>query len=139
MVAGRMKLLAVSWAMPPLVYPRSIQISRLLKALTRHGWRSTVITLLPAADQNAIRDAAFAAIYAEDYQRITVDPREDIAPSPLWLRGWRRVRVPRDVEADNWVRRVYAQVLQELEREPYDALVTFAQPWIDHLIGLRVQ
>ena len=134
-----MKLLALSWAMPPLVYPRAIQVSRLLKALVMSGWDSTVVTLLPAADRQAVHDDDFAQIYAGCYQLAPVEPREDVLRSPLWLRTWRRYRAPADVSSANWQRRALAHLLQELQRTRYDACVTFAQPWVDHAIGLQLK
>jgi glycosyltransferase involved in cell wall biosynthesis len=130
----------LSWVMPPLVYPRSLQISRLLKALDERGWRSKVVTVLPDADPGALQDIALARLYAGRYQVHTVDSREAHLRSPLWRRVWRRVvRHHDDVAMENWRRRAERALREELARDRYDALVTFAQPWVDHLIGLRIK
>ena len=133
------RLLVLSWAMPPLVFPRSLQISRLLKALGDLGWQSIVVTLLPDAEPSALQDPELARLYAGRYGLRTIDSREAIVPSPLWLRLWRRIRQLDDVTMDNWRRRAERALRDELARNQYDALVTFAQPWVDHLVGLRTK
>lgn len=109
--------MAVSWAMPPALYPRSIQVSRLLKGLHLRGWRSTVVTR--RTDNLAtgeFLDHGLAELAAPYY---TVAP----------------------IEADNdqeWIDRTVATV-KELDRAaPAEALITFAQPWRDHLAGLEL-
>jgi len=133
------RLLALSWAMPPLVYPRSVQISRILKALTERGWESSVVTLAPDADPNGLQDRQLAELYADSYELLPVDTRESVTRSPLWLRAWRRLRRVDDVATDNWARRAGRVLRRETSSRQYDVLLTFAQPWIDHVIGLRIK
>lgn len=136
-VKGR--LLALSWAMPPLVFPRSLQISRLLKALRDLGWQSTIFTLLPDAESTALQDMELARAYEGYYELHGIDSRESAVPSPPWLRLWRRMRQPDNEDIDNWRRRAGRALRAELAQNRYDAVVTFAQPWVDHLVGLRIK
>jgi glycosyltransferase involved in cell wall biosynthesis len=115
-VTGR-RLMAVSWAMPPALYPRSIQVSRLLKGLHLRGWQSTVVTRrTDNLTTGEFLDHALADLGAPHYT---------LAP----------------IEADNdrqWIDRTVAAVTERDRHNPADALVTFAQPWRDHLAGLEL-
>ena len=139
MAAIKGRILALSWMMPPLVFPRSMQVARTLKTLKQFGWCTTVITALPAAEPLAHQDRRLADLYIGCYRQIVLDPCEDTLPSPWWLRAWRQLFPPQDIKADNWIRRASTELQKELKVEKYDALVTFAQPWVDHLIGLEVK
>lgn len=138
-------LLVVSWAMPPKLFPRAIQVSRTLHELHRRGWQSTVITAQPSGEgfgvASAVEDPALADYYRDSYRLLPVEEREAVSPSALWLRTWRRHRkVPEaEVDTDNWERRAVAAARGCLRSERYHALVTFAQPWSDHRIGLALR
>jgi len=139
MASVKGRILALAWMMPPLVFPRSLQVSRTLKTLKQYGWSTTVITILPGAEPFGTLDQPLADLYAGCYRQIDVEPREDICPSSWWLRAWRKAFPPQDVKVDNWIRRAGAALRKELKSEKYDVLVTFAQPWVDHLAGLEVK
>lgn len=134
-----MKLLAVSWAMPPLVFPRAIQVARLLDALRAQDWHSRVVAIDAAAVNSSNSDAAFAALYAGAYTLLPIETREAVRPSPWWLRLWRRAYPPDDLANDNWRRRALAALRREVRRGGCDVFVSFAQPWIDHLVGLELK
>jgi glycosyltransferase involved in cell wall biosynthesis len=133
------KILALSWTMPPLIFPRSLQVSRTLRQLKMQGWETSVVTVRPEAQPFAIKDDVLADFYASAYRRILVDAREAENRSPVWLRVWRKLVPPSDVLMDNWVRRATHAMRREIQTGTYDAIVTFAQPWVDHLVGLRLK
>jgi hypothetical protein len=133
------KILALAWMMPPLVFPRSLQVSRTLKMLGQLGWETTVVTITPEAEPQGARDERLAGFYAGWYRQLTVDPREEVQRSPWWLRAWRKVSPPKDVRIDNWVRRTSAVLCAEVKNGQYDVMVSFAQPWIDHLVALKLK
>jgi glycosyltransferase involved in cell wall biosynthesis len=132
------RLLAISWEMPPLSGPRAIQVSRLLAALTGQGWTSRVIAVQPRPGGPLLRDTPGAPVFdAEgvDVSRVP-SPQEGIAyrtamkvvpglaHRPDRQSGW----IPAAVrEAERWMR-----------AEHYDCLVSFAQPWTSHMVGLRL-
>jgi len=105
------RVLAISYAMPPALYPRAIQVARTLDHLNRRGWRITVAT---PAIVGANPDPRLAAWYRDRFQRWEI---------PLEHRSWRRAAVS-------------AITRRWREEPPHDLLITFAQPWSDHLIGL---
>jgi hypothetical protein len=133
------KILALAWMMPPLVFPRSLQVSRALKALSQLGWETSVVTILPEAEPHATLDPKLEDLYEGCYRRIFVNPREDMQRSPLWLRLWRKFTRHENVLIDNWLRRAGKKLCEEVKHGHYSALVTFAQPWVDHLVGLEIK
>lgn len=133
------RILALSGMMPPLVFPRSLQISRSLKILHKLGWKTTVVTILPDAEPHAMQDFEFAKLYEGYFNSLLVDTREEVIPSALWRRLWRKIKPPVDLKTDNWLHRSSSVLRNEISQNHYDVLVTFAQPWINHLIGLRIK
>lgn len=133
------RIVAVSWTLPPIVLPRSIQISRLLVALERRGWSSTVLTApVDSNDPTIPRDRILAAHYEGRYKQIEVEYREARAPSPFTKRLYRLLHGVKDVDDANWVERVSLAALRELASRE-DVFISFAQPWIDHAVGLKVK
>lgn len=129
------RLLAVSWAMPPLLTPRALQVPRTLNALSRMGWHVTVIHagrgLVPP---DTPRDPSLVEFFENGYSRAAVG-----LPRPA---AWRRVfalLARSGLDEAAWLWLAARKVNDLLERERFDALVTFAQPWSDHLIGLEVR
>ena len=130
------RLLALAWMMPPLVYPRALQVSRTFKALAARDWDITVVTVLPDADPDGLQDLALGRYYDGCYRRVTVDPRERSPSGPTWRGLWHR---PRDVLRDNWMRRSADALRREIAVDHHDVFVTIGQPWVDHVVGLRVK
>jgi len=133
------KLLAVSWVMPPQVFPRSLQVARLLRAIRPLGWQSDVVCTQPEAVHHGLLDHGLAAFHEGDYRRHLVEPREEVQPSPLWVRALRRCRPVSDEPLANWARRAEARLAERMTRDPPDVLVSFAQPWVDHRIARRIK
>lgn len=133
------RLLALTWMMPPLIFPRSLQIARTLRALSERGWHTTAIAVPPAVEPFAAQDLRLERFYKGSYEIEYVEPREDVEPSPLWLRVARRLRKIRNHLEPNWVRRAPRALIQRIEADRPDALVSFAQPWANHLVALRVK
>ena len=132
------RLLAVSWEMPPMYGPRATQVSRTLGALAALGWASTVVCMAPRRGGPHWRDA-------EDVE-IAPAPGVDLirVPSPEeWFvlrAAWRIAPILRDVPDSKWVwvERAARAARRAATRAEFAGLVTFAQPWSDHLVGLRV-
>lgn len=129
------RLLAVSWEMPPMYGPRATQVARTLGALSARGWRSTVVCLAPRpAGPYASHDCALAPPDGVDLVRVA--SREEWWPIRALWRAVPALRHRPDA-AHVWI----GAASRAAVRAAADAagLVTFAQPWSDHLIGLRVQ
>ncbi len=73
METGVRRLLAVSYCMPPMVFPRSIQVARTLMALNQMGWQITVFCGDPQSGASGdIIDNDLAQVYASSYTRVPV-------------------------------------------------------------------
>ena len=132
------QLLAVSWEMPPLSGPRAVQVTRSLCHLGALGWHSRVVCFGPQSTR-----------YQQDYN---VSPEADSGgavrlirvPSPEeWfvVRALWRVCPPLKQLPDEkrvWIGRALAASRRALAEQPADLLVSFAQPWSDHLVGLQL-
>ena len=133
------ELLAVSFAFPPLAYPRSGQVARLLKHLRFQ-------TALVCADEKGARRDATLEPDAEErlYACLRI---------PFSLGGWRgqaervagRLKLPLWNKLPDqyapWKRSVLKAV-KDFSRDSWfepRVLATFGQPMSDHLIGLELK
>jgi glycosyltransferase involved in cell wall biosynthesis len=136
---GALELLAVSFAYPPLAYPRSVQVARLLK----HVRAST--TLVCADERGARRDPTMEP----DAERTL----RTCLRVPFALSGWRsqanrvasRLRLPlwnkTPDQYASWKPPAMKFIREFMRANDYapDMLVTFGQPMSDHLIGLELK
>lgn len=132
-------LLAVSWCLPPMLFPRSIQVARTLKHLGDRGWRSTVVTADPGALQrHRARDEALAHFYAGAYRVVPVASIDDSRPMLAVWRLLPSLQMLPDARRP-WIRPAIAAARRLMAAERFDAVVSFAQPWSDHLVALRLR
>lgn len=130
------RLVAVSWSMPPALFPRSIQIGRLLKGLKRIGWASTVVTLDEESRRGDPLDPALSELYGSHYQTepvASIDTTE--GPQDRWL-TWKFGALSA-VDA-HWTLDAAAATRRVIQRDGAEVLVTFAQPWRDNFVGVAL-
>jgi glycosyltransferase involved in cell wall biosynthesis len=130
------RLLAVSWEMPPMYGPRGMQVSRTLGTLATLDWQSTVVCLAPRRGGPHWRDGVETPVPAGIELLRVPSPEEWLA-----LRvAWRLAPIVRDVPDSKWVwvGRAARAARRAATATSFDGLITFAQPWSDHLAGLRV-
>ena len=137
-----LRLLAVSFAYPPLAYPRSMQVARLLK----YSGRPTVLvcadepgarrdaTIEPEAE--ALLEACVRVPFADSGRRRLANRLSFRLARPLW----RRINNSPDKYA-GWKAAALRAADEYLDTHDFrpDALVTFAQPFTDHLVGLELK
>lgn len=135
------RMLAVTWMMPPLVFPRSLQISRIFRALHAQGWSIRALAVPIDLEKNALIDLDLADIYADSYQLDFVEPREEVQPSPPGIKIHRNRNVAQETTllSKNWVGRATARAGWWIRQEFPKALVTFGQPWVNHQVGLQIK
>ena len=134
-------MLAVTWMMPPLVFPRSLQISRIFRALHAQGWSIRALAVPIDLEKNALIDLDLADIYADSYQLDFVEPREEVQPSPPGIKIHRKRNIAQETTllSRNWVGRAAARAGWWIRQEFPQALVTFGQPWVNHQVGLQIK
>jgi hypothetical protein len=133
------ELLAVSFSFPPLAYPRSVQVARLLKHLKFK-------TVLVCADERGARLDPTIEPEAEARMRACLRV-------PFSIEGWRkqarrvasRFDLPlwnrRPDEYVSWRPKALRAVRDYARSRSYkpDLIATFGQPMSDHLIGLELK
>src|SRR5919197_138132 len=131
------RVLAVSWEMPPMYGPRATQVSRVLAELPALGWSPTTICLAPRRGGPHWFNGA-GAEPPSLVELVRVPSPEEWTP----LRAAWRV-VPRLSDYPDrsrvWVPRATRAAVREADRRGVSGVITFAQPWSDHLVGLRVR
>ena len=132
------QLLAISWEMPPLSGPRAVQVTRTLAALPEYGWRSRVICFGPRSNR-----------YHQDF-RVSLEAlsggHASVVPVPSpeeWLifrALWRLVPPIKHFPDEKrvWMPGALRAAREAMAAAPADVIVSFAQPWTNHLIGLRL-
>jgi Glycosyl transferase 4-like domain len=130
------RLLAVSWEMPPMYGPRGTQVVRTLGELTSLGWHSTVVCLDPRRG-GPHWPGGVDAVLPQGVDLVRVPSPEEWTAVRI---AWRLLPRLRDRPDSKWVWAGRAALAAEAAAASttFDGLVTFAQPWSDHLVGLRV-
>ncbi len=130
------RLLVISWEMPPLSGPRAVQVTRTLRELARLGWQSRVICF-------GARSNRYNQNYHIDVERETSGAvrRVPIASPEEWFffrTLWRVCPAIKHLPDEKrvWVARAREAGRRTLQEFPADLIVSFAQPWSDHLVGL---
>ena len=132
------RLLAISWDMPPMSGPRAVQVSRMLNHLVPLGWESTVVCFEPRSrryqqDPDLARRLGAPA-------GVTREPVASLEERWLFRALWRLIPPVKLLPDEKWVwiRPAVRAALRLTGHQRFDAMASFAQPWSDHLIGLRV-
>jgi len=132
---GGRRLLAISWAMPPLLAPRALQVPRLLSALSDAGWQVTVLHAdVRFAGSGYPVDAHLARLVGERYRSVRLG-----LPRPVDRAGAYRLLLKARLAEAAWERLAALEAGRRLRRTDFDVMLTFAQPWSDHRIGLRIR
>ncbi len=133
-------LLAISWCMPPIIMPRSIQVSRLLAALVDSGWQSDVVCVDPDSFREGVHtlDVSLERPAGGQVRKHPVPSLEDW----ILVRGLNRLFPSLNIMPDGkwvWKNAAFRKCESLVAKHRFDALVSFAQPWTDHLVGLQVK
>ena len=132
------RLLAISWDMPPLSGPRAVQVSRTLNQLVPLGWESSVVCFGPRSNRYNQDEALAARLQARGVTLIPVPSLEErFAFRALW-----HLVPPLKLMPDEkwvWIQAAVRAGRRVASERQFDVLVSFAQPWSDHLIGLKLR
>ncbi|MGH6995929.1 MAG: glycosyltransferase, partial [Stellaceae bacterium] len=132
-----MRVLAVSYILPPMQYPQAIQIGRLLRHLDAEigAVSGTFGRMGDGVDGYADLDSHLAFRLAVEYRPLLSGLPFRLAQIALPFYG----RRPDEFRA--WVPRAERAVAEKLRSSGFspDILVTFGEPMSDHLLGLRLK
>jgi hypothetical protein len=131
------RVIAVSWEMPPMYGPRASQVAATLGELAARGWQPTVVCLDPRRGGPHWPDREASAT-PDGVELIRVPSIEESLPWRVASRIVPMVRRFPD-EKRSWSRRAADAVHAAAAARAFAGLITFAQPWSDHLAGLQVR
>ncbi|SBW10877.1 hypothetical protein KL86DPRO_70074 [uncultured delta proteobacterium] len=116
------RLLALSWCMPPMVTPRAINVSRSLAALKSFGWQAEVIAGdLPESERAQFTWGRSLAEKYKDSFAIHYAPYGMGNAPALWIDA------------------AFLAVADRIRQTAPHVFVTFAQPFSDHIVGLKIK
>jgi hypothetical protein len=126
-----MRTISISWAFPPMNYPRAIQVDRLLRNLNVEN--QTVISTQKNGESNVK-----TTLLSENLKHLT------IAEYSWFVRAKKIARlIPIIAKSPDlerlWARQASSYVIETIAPNSEDTLITFGQPMSDHLAGLRVK
>ena len=129
-------LLAVSWEFPPMYGPRATQVARTLGTLVPLGWQPTVVCLDPRRGGPNWPDGVDATLPQGVRVIRAKSPEEWTVVRALWrlMPSLRDRPDPKWV----WIHRAAAAAMAAAAKTTFDGVISFAQPWSSHLVGLRI-
>ena len=116
--------------------PRGTQVTRTLTQLAVLGWRPTTVCLAPRQGGPHWRSGT-AIDPPPGVELLRIPSPEEWWPVRAAFRGLPALRNVPDA-ARVWVPRAARAASRMAASGEYAGLVSFAQPWSDHLVGLRV-
>ena len=132
------RLLAISWEMPPLSGPRAVQVTRTLVELGKRGWESRVVCFGARSDRYQQDFHVAPEVLAAAH--VTLLPVQS-PEERFWFRALWRVCPPLKRFPDEkrvWMPAALREARPQVAASKADVIVSFAQPWTDHLVGLRL-
>lgn len=131
----KLRIIAVSYMLPPMLFPQAIQIGRLLEGCGQ----SLELLTVTGRIERALLESDFGANVSThielDNRRVLNGLCHKLAMKFLPFYG----RAPD--EYSDWVGRAIESVsgLIDRKRSSIDAIVTFGEPMSDHLVGLQLK
>ncbi len=125
-------ILAVSYFLPPLLYPQSIQIGRLL-----HGIKGSCRLWIVTADQiGGLRDENLIPDFYEGLAGVLQVPRRDNLYVNYAKNAWLPLLYQRPDIYLGWMRRTRRAIEKTYAGKRFDAVLTFSFPSSANLLGL---
>jgi hypothetical protein len=126
-----MRTISISWAFPPMRYPRAVQVDRLLRHLDVKN--QIVVSTQPSGGQNYE-----TSLISGDIEHLT------IAEYSWFVKAKKIARlIPMVAKIPDLERLLALQassyIFQTISPTSEDTLITFGQPMSDHLAGLRIK
>lgn len=124
-------VLAISYYLPPLLYPQSIQIGRLVE-----GLKARCDLVVVTADQRGgPRDEALAPSLFDGIETVLRVPRSDNLYVNYAKNTWLPLFYQRPDVYRSWMRRALRTIERSAGGRRFDAVVTFSFPASTNLLG----
>ena len=134
---GPLNLLVISHALPPSLYPQSIQVGRLLNHLDH---RIHAITNYNDPNREKSKDVEFNS----PFKLFKIIEVKALSKLPLWATLWVKRIVPIigkiPDEHRQWARQATKVAIDYIENSKikFDVIITFGEPMSSHLVGLEL-
>jgi Glycosyl transferase 4-like domain/Glycosyl transferases group 1 len=117
--------------------PRATQVSRTARELAAIGWRPTVVCMAPRRGGPHWPDGV-DMLPPAGVDLVRIPSPEEWFPVRV---AWRLAPIVRDWPDSKWpwIKRATRAVTRIAASDEYAGLLTFGQPWSDHLVGLRAK
>ena len=125
------KILAISYFLPPLLYPQSIQIGRLVEGLKRQF----DMVLVTADQRGGPRDESLAPDLFDGVEEVIRIPRHDNIYLNYLKNAWLPLIYQRPDIYRVWMRQAFRATDLAARRHRFDAVVTFSFPASTNLLG----
>ena len=126
-----MRTISISWAFPPMRYPRAVQVDRLLRHLDVKN--QIVVSTQPSGGQNYE-----TSLISGDIEHLTIAEYSWFVKAKKIARLIPMVAKIPDLER-LWALQASSYIFQTISPTSEDTLITFGQPMSDHLAGLRIK
>jgi hypothetical protein len=129
------KILAVSYYLPPLLYPQSIQIGRLVEGLKRQF----NMVLVTADQRGGPRDDSLEPGLFDGVEDVIRIPRRDNLYFNYAKNNWLPLLYQRPDIYRTWMRQAFRAVDRASRHHQFDAIVTFSFPASTNLLGASLK
>ena len=126
-----MRTISISWAFPPMHYPRAIQVDRLLRHLKVDN------QIVISTQKNGVPNVKSTQL-SENLKHLTIAEHSWFVRAKKIARLIPIIAKSPDLER-MWARQASSYVIETIAPNSEDTLITFGQPMSDHLAGLRVK
>lgn len=130
-----MKILFVSYYLPPLLYPQSIQIGRFLNSLKEY--KDLDITVLTAQDNSNIDRELYPDIY-DGLEVIKVKNNFNIYVNYI-KNKFLSYFYKRPDTFTSWMNKAFTEITSKYNQNEFDIILTFSQPLSTNILGLQLK
>ncbi|MDI6794841.1 MAG: hypothetical protein QME81_18575, partial [bacterium] len=131
------KLLFVTYGFPPLLNPRAIQVVRMAKYLLNFGWRTTILTV----DEKSAFEISDSDLFSLIPEGIRVERVRTFEPKNLIRILYRSLPLILALPDSKigWAYFATRKGKDILKKGGYDLILSSAQPFSSHLVGLKLK
>jgi len=129
-----LKILFISWALPPLLYPQSIQIGRFLYYLKKY--KDLEIVVVTADEKGSRVDNQLYPDIFENLEVLKIENSFNIYTNYIKNRFFPFIFQRPDIYK-NWMEKAYKEIIKRYKN--FDVILTFSYPLSTNLLGKKLK
>ena len=130
-----MKILFISYYLPPLLYPQSIQIGRFLQYLK--NFNDFSITVITAKEDSRVDNNLYPKIF-DGIKVHHIDNNFNVYINIIKNKFFKSIYKKPDTFL-NWMNKTYGQIVSEYNPGDFDIILTFSQPFSTNILGKKLK